>query len=63
MATHVRPRLLSDYLVANGRPIIGLAEAAEFEQRRQRDRRELAERFAYQQQSRSAAIDELADLL
>lgn len=33
-----------------------------FEQRRQRDRRELAERFARQQQIENAAIDELAEL-
>jgi excisionase family DNA binding protein len=42
---------------------IPLAELLKFEQRRQRDRRELAERFAHQQQTRSAAIDELTDLL
>ncbi|MDM4763644.1 helix-turn-helix domain-containing protein [Galbitalea sp. SE-J8] len=34
-----------------------------FEQRRQRDRRELAERFARHQQIKNAAIDELAELL
>lgn len=34
-----------------------------FEQRRQRDRRELAERFARRQHLENAAVDELADLL
>ena len=34
-----------------------------FEERRQRDRRELAERFASQSKTREGAIDELADLL
>lgn len=34
-----------------------------FEERRQRDRRELAERFASQGKTRDGAIDELADLL
>lgn len=42
---------------------IPFTELVKFERRRQRDRRELAERFAQQQQTRSAAIDELADLL
>ncbi|MEV0131154.1 excisionase family DNA-binding protein [Dactylosporangium sp. NPDC050688] len=42
---------------------IPFSEVVNFEQRRQRDRRELAERFARQQQNRSAAIDELSDLL
>jgi excisionase family DNA binding protein len=42
---------------------IPFAEVVKFEQRRQRDRRELAERFAHQQRTHSAAIDELADLL
>jgi len=42
---------------------IPFTEVIKFEQRRQRDRRELAERFARQQQSRAAAIDELSDLL
>ena len=42
---------------------IPLTELVKFEHRRQRDRRELAERFAQQQQTRAAAIDELADLL
>ena len=35
----------------------------EFERRRQQERRELAERFAREQPTRDAAIDELADLL
>lgn len=35
----------------------------EFEERRQRDRRDLAERFARHQRLQDAAIDELADLL
>lgn len=34
-----------------------------FEERRQRDRRELAERFARREQIDSGAIDEVADLL
>ncbi len=34
-----------------------------FEKRRQNDRRELAERFANQQQTRNAVIDEIVDLL
>jgi excisionase family DNA binding protein len=34
-----------------------------FEAQRQRDRRELAERFANQEKTRTGAIDELADLL
>ena len=42
---------------------IPFSELAKFEERRQRDRRELAQRFAHQQQTRAAAIDELADLL
>lgn len=42
---------------------IPLVELLKFEERRQRDRRELAERFAHQQQTRAAAIDELADLM
>ena len=42
---------------------IPFAELLKFEERRQRDRRDLAERFAHQQQTRDAAIDELADLL
>lgn len=35
----------------------------QFEMRHQRDRRELAERFAHQQKSIAAADDEIADLL
>lgn len=42
---------------------IPFAELVKFEHRRQRDRRELAERFAQQGQNRAAAIGELADLL
>lgn len=42
---------------------IPIAEIIKFERRRQRDRRELAERFARQQQTRSTAIDELSDLI
>jgi excisionase family DNA binding protein len=34
-----------------------------FEEQRQHDRRELAERFASQQKTRTGAIDEVADLL
>jgi len=42
---------------------IRLRDLVDFEEQRQRDRRELAERFAHRQQTRSAAIDEIADLL
>ncbi len=42
---------------------IRFEDLADFETRRQNDRRELAERFAMQQQTREAAIDEIADLL
>jgi excisionase family DNA binding protein len=42
---------------------IPFVEVVKFEHRRQRDRRELAERFAHQQRTHSTAIDELADLL
>jgi excisionase family DNA binding protein len=42
---------------------IPFAEITKFEERRQRDRRELAERFAHQQQNHAAAIDELTNLL
>lgn len=38
-------------------------DVVEFEARRERDRRELAERFAHQQETRHGAIDEIADLL
>lgn len=41
---------------------IRVTDLLEFEQRRQQDRRELAERFAKQTQTRNAAIDEIADL-
>lgn len=34
-----------------------------FEERRENERRELAQRFAYQQANRSDAIDEIAELL
>ncbi|MGB5150186.1 MAG: helix-turn-helix domain-containing protein [Mycobacterium sp.] len=40
-----------------------LRDLIAFEERRQRDRRELAERFASQSKTREGAIDELADLL
>lgn len=40
-----------------------LGDLIAFEERRQRDRRELAERFASQATTHEAAIDELADLL
>ena len=40
-----------------------LQDLIRFEERRQRDRRELAERFAAQGTTRDGAIDELADLL
>jgi excisionase family DNA binding protein len=42
---------------------IKLRDLVAFEERRQRDRRELAERFASQGQTHGGAIDELADLL
>lgn len=42
---------------------IAMADLVAFEARRQRDRRELAERFAAQDRTREGAIDELADLL
>ncbi|MBK8463299.1 MAG: helix-turn-helix domain-containing protein [Nigerium sp.] len=42
---------------------IRVTDLLEFEQRRQQDRRELAERFAKQTQTGNAAIDEIADLL
>jgi hypothetical protein len=38
-----------------------LTDLVQFEAARQRDRRELAERFARTAQTRSAAIDELTD--
>lgn len=42
---------------------IRVRDLFDFEARRQRDRRELAERFARQQETRAGAIDEVADLL
>lgn len=42
---------------------IRLSDLIDFETQRQSDNRELAERFANQQKTRSAAIDELAELL
>lgn len=42
---------------------ITLRDLDEFEERRERDRRELAERFASQQRTRDGAIDEIADML
>jgi excisionase family DNA binding protein len=42
---------------------IRVADLVDFEVQRDRDRRELAERFATQQRTSDAAIDELADLL
>ena len=42
---------------------IHLRDLIEFERQRDRDRRELAERFAKQHVTREAAIDEIADLL
>ena len=42
---------------------IRVADLVGFEEQRQSDRRELAERFAKQRQTREAAIGEVADLL
>lgn len=42
---------------------IPYAELVKFELQRQHDRRELAERFARQHQTRAGAVNELADLL
>lgn len=42
---------------------IRIRDIISFETQRQRDRRELAERFATQQKTRTGAIDELTDLL
>ena len=42
---------------------IPFAALARFEEQRQNDRRELAERFANQKRHRDQAVDELADLL
>lgn len=42
---------------------IRICDLIEFEERRQRDRRELAERFAHQHETTGAAVDEIADQL
>lgn len=42
---------------------IRMSDIVAFEARRQASRRELAERFAHQQQTRDAVVDEIADLL
>lgn len=42
---------------------IRVRDLMEFEVRRQRDRRELAERFAHQRETTATATDEIADLL
>jgi len=42
---------------------IRVTDLVAFEAQRQRDRRELAERFAKQRQTRDGVIDEIADLL
>ena len=42
---------------------IRVHDLLEFESRRERDRRELAQRFASQPKTRDGAIDEVADLL
>ncbi|WIY83001.1 helix-turn-helix domain-containing protein [Propionimicrobium sp. PCR01-08-3] len=42
---------------------IPINELIKFEEQRQHDRRELAERFAHQNQTTASATDELADLL
>lgn len=42
---------------------IRVADLAEFESQRQRDRRELAEKFANREQTRKGTVDEIADLL
>jgi len=42
---------------------IRVSDLLEFEEQRQRDRRELAERFAHQRMTTDAASDEIADLL
>lgn len=42
---------------------IRVRDLLRFEEQRERDRRELAERFASQQKTRAGAIDEIADLL
>ncbi len=53
---------IASYRVGRDRRI-RFCDVKEFEERRQRDRRELAERFARQNQTAAAASDELADLL
>lgn len=42
---------------------IRVVDLVKFEKRRQRDRHELAERFAQQESTRAEAIDEIAELL
>jgi excisionase family DNA binding protein len=42
---------------------IRMRDLVEFEKQHQRDRRELAERFAHQRKTAAAANDEIADLL
>lgn len=42
---------------------IRVHDLLQFEEQRQRDRRDLAERFAHQHQTAAAATDEIADLL
>lgn len=53
---------IASHRVGRDRRIL-LRDLIVFEERRQRDRRELAERFASQSKTREGAIDELADLL
>ncbi|KMO67838.1 helix-turn-helix domain-containing protein [Mycolicibacterium chlorophenolicum] len=53
---------IASHRVGRDRRIL-LRDLIVFEERRQRDRRELAERFASQNKTREGAIDELADLL
>lgn len=56
-----RGEILS-HRVGRGRRI-RVRDLVEFERRRQQGRRELAERFANQEKTRTGAIDEIADLL
>ncbi|OQO92402.1 helix-turn-helix domain-containing protein [Saccharomonospora piscinae] len=56
--THVVP----SHRVGRDRRIY-MADIAKFDEARQADRRELAERFAARDATRAGAIDELADLL
>lgn len=42
---------------------VRVTDLAEFESQRQRDSRELAEKFANREQTRKGAVDEIADLL